>query len=44
MRIKVELSDQLSSKLKRTAEKEGIAVNTLIVQSIRAPSRRQKYP
>jgi hypothetical protein len=40
MRIKVELSNQLLSKLKVRAKKEGITVNTLIVRSIRAAFRK----
>jgi hypothetical protein len=40
MRIKVELSDQLLSKLKVGAKTEGITVNTLIVRSIRDALRK----
>ena len=35
MRIKIELSDRLFSKLNRRANKKGITVNALVVKSIR---------
>jgi hypothetical protein len=42
MRIKIELSDRLFSKLNRRANKKGITVNALVVKSIRVELGRRK--